>query len=58
MVIATREIIGAAMEVHTNLGCGFLENVYEEALAIEFGLRNMSYERQKSIDVFYKGNKT
>jgi len=52
----TRKIIGAAMEVHTNLGCGFLESVYEEALAIEFGLRNMSYERQKSIDIFYKGN--
>ena len=33
------------MEVHTNLGNGFLESVYEEAPAIEFGLRNMSYER-------------
>ena len=52
----TRKIIGAAMEVHTNLGCGFLESVYEEALAIEFGLRDIFYERQKSIDIFYKGN--
>jgi GxxExxY protein len=52
----TRKIIGAAMEVHTNLGCGFLESVYEEALAVEFGLRNIPYVRQKSIDVFYKGN--
>ncbi len=51
----TREIIGAAMEVHRTLGSGFLESVYEEALAIEFGLRKVCYERQKSIDVFYKG---
>jgi GxxExxY protein len=51
----TREIIGAAMEVHRTLGSGFLESVYEEALAIEFGLRKVCYERQKGIDVFYKG---
>jgi len=51
----TKEIIGAAMEVHRNLGNGFLESVYEEALAIEFDLRKVRYERQKGIDVFYKG---
>ena len=51
----TRKIIGAAMEVHTNLGSGFLESVYEESLAIEFDLRNILYERQKDIDIFYKG---
>ncbi len=51
----TREIIGAAMEVHNTLGRGFLENVYEEALAIELDLRKVHYERQKGIDVFYKG---
>jgi len=51
----TREIIGAAMEVHSNLGPGFLESVYEEALAIEFDLRKVRYERQIGIDVFYKG---
>jgi len=51
----TREIIGAAMEVHKTLGSGFLESVYEEALAIEFDLRRVRYERQKGIDVFYKG---
>jgi GxxExxY protein len=50
----TRAIIGSAMEVHGNLGSGFLESVYEEALAIEFDLRNIPYERQKSIDVIYK----
>ena len=41
----TKEIIGAAMEVHSTLGCGFLESVYEEALAVEFGLRDVSFER-------------
>jgi GxxExxY protein len=50
----TREIIGAAMEVHSTLGCGFLESVYEESLAVEFGLRNIQFERQKPLDVFYK----
>ena len=51
----TREIIGAAIEVHKTLGSGFLESVYEEALAIEFNLRKVQYERQKKIDVAYKG---
>lgn len=50
----TREIIGAAMEVHRTLGCGFLESVYEESLAVEFGLRGIQFERQKALDVFYK----
>jgi GxxExxY protein len=50
----TREIIGAAMEVHRILGCGFLESVYEEALAVELGLRKVPFERQKPLDVFYK----
>lgn len=54
----TRKVIGAAMEVHCHLGCGFLESVYEEALAIEFDLCNIRYERQKSMDIFYKGRKT
>ncbi len=51
----TREIIGSAMEVHKTLGCGFLESVYEEALAIELDIRKVPYERQKGIDVVYKG---
>ncbi len=53
----TRQIIGAAMEVHGNLGSGFLESVYEESLAIELDLRRISYERQKGIDIFYKGER-
>ena len=50
----TREVIGAAMEVHRTLGSGFLESVYEEALVIEFDLRKILYERQKEVEVIYK----
>ena len=50
----TKEIIGAAMEVHSTLGCGFLESVYEEALAVEFGLRDVSFERQNHLMFFTK----
>jgi GxxExxY protein len=53
----TREIIGAAMEVHTNLGPGFLEAVYEEALTVEFDLRKINYQRQKALGVYYKDKK-
>ena len=51
----TGPVIGAAMEVHKTLGPGFLESVYEEALAIELDLRNISYRRQYAIDILYKG---
>lgn len=51
----TKNIIGAAMEVHGILGPGFLENVYEESLAIEYDLRKIPYERQRVFNVFYKG---
>jgi len=50
----TKEIIGAAMEVHRHLGSGFLESVYEESMSVEFALRKIKYERQKTLDVFYK----
>ena len=50
----TREVIGAAMEVHCNLGCGFLESVYEEAMVVELGLRQIPFARQKNLDVYYK----
>lgn len=50
----THAIIGAAMEVHNILGPGFLEAVYEEALAHEFDLRRIAYERQKTYHVPYK----
>lgn len=50
----TGEIIGAAMEVHTKLGPGFVESVYDEALAVELGLKKLRFEHQKEIPVFYK----
>ena len=52
----TSSVISAAVEVHRILGPGFLESVYEEALAIEFGLRGIRFEQQKPIAVPYKGS--
>jgi len=45
-------IAGAAMEVHKVLGCGFLEAVYQEALAIEFQLREVPFISQPQLQVF------
>lgn len=53
----TYQVIGAAMEVHRQLGCGFLEAVYGDALAFEFKEKNISFEREKKIDIYYKGEK-
>ncbi len=50
----TSRIIDAAIEVHRILGPGFLESVYEEALAHEFDLRAIHYDRQKAIPIAYK----
>ena len=50
----TYKIIGAAMEVHRHLGCGFLEAVYGDALDIEFSNRNIPFEREKLINIKYK----
>ncbi|HQM49498.1 MAG TPA: GxxExxY protein [Candidatus Hydrogenedentes bacterium] len=51
----TERIIGAAIEVHRLLGPGLLESIYEEALSHEMALRGIAHERQKTVDVFYKG---
>ena len=51
----TKEIIGAAIEVHRWLGPGLLEAVYEESLCHELRLRGISYQRQRRVPVRYKG---
>ena len=51
------QIIGACFEVHQELGCGFLEGVYQEALAKEFIIRGISFEREVELPIFYKGEK-
>ena len=48
-------IVGAAMEVHRILGPGFLEAVYQTALAHELTLRNIHFEQFKHLPVIYKG---
>ncbi len=50
----TEKIIGAAIEVHKALGPGLLESVYEQCLAHELSLANISFERQVSLPVSYK----
>ncbi len=50
----TYAIIGAAMDVYYKLGEGFLEPVYQEALAYEFGLRGVAFEEQKKLPIMYK----
>lgn len=48
-------VIGAALEVHRQLGPGFLEGVYEQALKMELRKRDINFEAQKSIKVTYDG---
>jgi GxxExxY protein len=48
-------VVGAAMEVHRTLGPGFLEAVYQAALAHELTLREIAFEQQKRLPVLHKG---
>ena len=51
----TGQVIGAAIEVHRELGPGLLESAYEECLARELALRQIPFERQKPVPLKYKG---
>ena len=51
----TEKIISCALEVHSTLGPGLLENVYGEALGHEFILKGVAHDRQKEINLKYKG---
>jgi GxxExxY protein len=49
-----RDVIGAAIAVHRALGPGFLESIYEAALAMELSTRGIEHERQVAMPVFYR----
>ena len=51
------QIISCAIEVLNALGHGIVENPYENALVVEFGLRKIPFRQQPAFDVFYKGTK-
>ena len=53
----TNKIIGAAIEVHKELGPGLMESAYEECLCHEMRLRGIGFERQVALPVEYKGLK-
>lgn len=53
----SEKIIGAAIEVHRQIGPGLIEKIYENALCHEFHLRGINFKRQRPVSVFYKGVK-
>lgn len=52
----TRRIIAAAMKVHSALGNGFQEVIYQRALEIEFPYHNLTFEREKEMSIHYRGH--
>ena len=50
----TEEIIGAAIQVHRTLGCGFLESIYENALCEELAYLNIPFEKQLEVKILYR----
>ena len=50
----THKIIGCAMQVHSTLGNGFQEVIYQRALAIELAYQNLVFEREKEMELFYR----
>ena len=53
----TYKILGAAMAVHSELGHGFLEAIYHEALEQEFSLQDIPFSKEKKLPVYYKKHK-
>ena len=51
------QIVGAALDVHNQLGCGFMEKVYQEAFAITLQERDIPFEREKPVSVFFHEKK-
>jgi GxxExxY protein len=51
----TGKIIGCAMKVHSTLGNGFQEVIYQRALAIEMEMKGLSYQREMEMDIYYEG---
>lgn len=49
------DLVGCAMEVHSELGPGFLESVYEEALTLLFQEKGLQYEQQKNLKIKFRG---
>lgn len=49
----SKQVIGICIDIHRKLGPGLLESVYEEILSYELTKNNLSYERQKSVDIFW-----
>ena len=52
----THKIIGCAMEVHKVLGNGFQEVIYQRSLAIEFSYQGLAFEREKEMELTYRGH--
>ncbi len=50
----SRKVIGCAMSVHREMGCGFLENVYENALSVELRRIGIEFKRQAPLLVYYQ----
>jgi len=52
----TRRIIAAAMKVHSMLGNGFQEVIYQRAMEIEMPYQNLAFEREKEMSIYYRGH--
>ena len=53
--LVANQVIGAAIEVHRQLGSGFIEKIYQEALCLELDARRIPFERERAVVVVYRG---